>query len=134
MPYSSFFPVIGLLLIVEACSCIRSAPRSSRTCGTWKRKGCTIPCLGFFPFKVLSPSLVGESRPLQNYGCFLKIQPRIAWVELARVSVTQVAEKIDLPLAVRKECRIQFVRVETGHRSAVQSQSARGQDEVCGLQ
>src|SRR6266849_1290083 len=76
----------------------------------------------------------GESRPLQNYGCFLKIQPRIAWVELARVSIAQVADKIDLPVAVRKELRIQFVRVETGHRPAVQSQSARGQDEVSGLQ
>src|SRR6266481_913362 len=134
MPYSSFFPVIGLLLIVEACSCIRSAPRSSRTCGTLEAQRLRHSLPWLFPFKVLSPSLVGESRPLQNYGCFLKIQARIAWVELARVSVTQVAEKIDLPLAVRKECRIQFVCVETGHRSAIQSQSARGQDEVCGLQ
>jgi hypothetical protein len=55
-------------------------------------------------------------------------------VELARISIAQVAEKIDLPLAVRKELCIQFIRVETGHRSAVQSQSACGQDEVSGLQ
>src|SRR6266478_2468412 len=75
-----------------------------------------------------------EFRPLQDYRCFLKIQARIAWVELARVSIAQVAEKIDLPLAVWKKCRIQFLCVETGHRSAVQSQSARGQDEVCCLQ
>src|SRR5260370_8313220 len=78
--------------------------------------------------------LVGKFRPLQNHGCFLKIQARIAWVELAWVSIAQVAEKIHFPLAVRKECRIQFVSVETGHRPAIQSQSARSQNEVCGLQ
>jgi hypothetical protein len=55
-------------------------------------------------------------------------------VELAWVSIAQIAEKIHFPLAVRKECRIQFVSVETGHRPAVQSQSACGQDEVRGLQ
>jgi hypothetical protein len=55
-------------------------------------------------------------------------------VELAWVSIAQVAEKIDLPLAARKEFRIQLICVETGHRSAVHSQSACGQDEVCGLQ
>ena len=54
----------------------------------------------------LKESLVGEFRPLQNHSCFLKIQPWIARVELAWVSITQVAEKIHLPLAVRKECRI----------------------------
>ena len=75
-----------------------------------------------------------EFGPLENDGCLLKIQPRIAWVKLAWVSIAQVTEKIDLPLAVGKECRIQFVRVETGHRSAIQSQSSCGQDEVCGLQ
>jgi hypothetical protein len=49
----------------------------------------------------------------------LKIQPWIAWVELAWVSLAQVAEEIDLPLAVRKEFGIQFVRIETGHRSTI---------------
>src|SRR6266446_2195415 len=78
--------------------------------------------------------LVGKFRPLENHGCFLKIEPRIAWVELAWVSITQVAEEIDLPLTVRKECRIQFVCIETGHRPAVQSQGACGQNEVRGLQ
>src|SRR5258708_5335358 len=73
-------------------------------------------------------------RPLQNHSCFLKIQARIAWVEPAWVSIAQVAEKIHFPLAVRKECRIQFVGIETGHRPAIQSQSARSQNEVCGLQ
>jgi hypothetical protein len=63
--------------------------------------------------------LVGKFRPLQNHGCFLKIEPRIAWVELARVSIAQVTEKIDLPLTVGKECRIQFICVEAGHRSAI---------------
>jgi len=29
----------------------------------------------------------GDFRPLQNYSRFLKIQPRIAWVELAWVSI-----------------------------------------------
>ena len=77
---------------------------------------------------------VGEFHPLQNHRRFLKIEPRIAWVELAWVSLAQVAEEIDLPLTVRKECRIQFVCVETGHRPAVQSQSACSQNEVCGLQ
>jgi len=56
----------------------------------------------------------GEFGPLENDGGLLKIQPRIAWVELARVSIAQVTKKIDLPLAVGKECRIQFVSVETG--------------------
>ena len=40
-------------------------------------------------------------------------------MELAWVSIAQIAQRIDLPLSVRKECRIQFIRVETGHRSAV---------------
>src|SRR5580704_55531 len=79
-------------------------------------------------------SVVGEFRPLQNHSGFLKTQPWIAWVELAWVSIAQVADKIDPPLAIGKECRLQLVSVETGHRPAVQSQSARGQDEVCGLQ
>src|SRR5882724_4933305 len=74
------------------------------------------------------------SSNLQNHGCLLKIQPWIAWVELVRVSIAQVAEKIDLPLAVGKKCRIQFLGVEAGHRPAVQSQSACSQDEVCRLQ
>src|ERR1700680_3210949 len=77
---------------------------------------------------------VGECRPLQNHRCFLKTQPRIAWVELVWVSIAQVAEKIGLPLAVRKEFRIQFACVDPGHGSAIQSQSARGEDEVCALQ
>ena len=55
-------------------------------------------------------------------------------MELALVSIAQVAEEIDLPLPVRKECRIQFASVETGHRPAVQSKSACGQDEVSSLQ
>src|SRR4029077_7516992 len=71
---------------------------------------------------------------LKNYSCFLEIQPRVAWVELAGVSIAEIADKVDLPLAVWKECRIQFSCVEAGHRSAVQSQSACGQDEVRGLQ
>jgi hypothetical protein len=44
---------------------------------------------------------------LQNHRCFLKAQARVAWVELAWVLIAQVAEKIDLLLAVRKEFRIQ---------------------------
>src|SRR5258708_7214854 len=69
-------------------------------------------------------------RPLQNHSCFREIQARIAWVELAWVSIAQVAEKIHFPLAVRKECRIQFVSVETGHRSAIQSQCSRSQNKL----
>src|SRR6266852_6387127 len=95
---------------------------------------CICVCLSFV-FRSLPPSVFfGEFRPLQNQSGFLKIQPRIAWVELAWVSVAQVAEKIDLPLAVRKEFRIEFVRVKAGHRSAIQPQSARGQDEISSLQ
>ena len=73
--------------------------------------------------RLVGPSLkespVGEFHPLQNHGCFLKIQPRIAWVQLAWVSIAQVAEEIDLPLAVGKEFGIQFVRIETGHRTTI---------------
>ena len=75
-----------------------------------------------------------EQIVLQNYSCIFKIEPRIAWMEFAWVSITQVAEKIHLPLAVWKECHIQFVCVETGHRSAVESKSACRQDEVCRLE
>jgi len=71
-------------------------------------------CLSFV-FRSLPPSIFfGEFRPLRNHRCFLKIQPRIAWVEPTWVSIAQVAEKIDLPLAVRKEFRIQFVCVKAG--------------------
>src|SRR5258708_20573072 len=73
-------------------------------------------------------------RLLQNHSCFLEFQARIAWVELVWVSIAQVTEKIHFPLAVGKECRIQLVSVETGHRPAGQSESACGQDEVRGLQ
>ena len=55
-------------------------------------------------------------------------------MELAGVSITEVADEIDLPLAVGKEFGVEFIGVETGHRPAVQSQSARGEDEVGGLQ
>ena len=55
-------------------------------------------------------------------------------MELIVVSIAQVAEKIDLPLAVGEKLRVQLIGVETGHRPAIQSQSACGQDEVCGLQ
>src|SRR6266478_4901369 len=73
-------------------------------------------------------------RLLQNHSCFLEFQARIAWVELVWVSIAQVTEKIHFPLAVGKECRIQFVSVETGHRPAIQSQSSCGQDEISSLQ
>src|SRR5260221_6781630 len=73
-------------------------------------------------------------RLLQNHSCFLEFQARIAWVELVWVSIAQVTEKIHFPLAVGTECRIQLVIVETGHRAAVQSESACDQDGVRCLQ
>src|SRR5260370_4141954 len=86
------------------------------------------------PLQQTKQQTKAEERPLQNHRCLLKIQARIAWEELAWVSIAQVAEKVDLPLAVGKEFRIQFVCVETRQRSAIQAQGARGQDEVSGLQ
>ena len=77
------------------------------------------------------PYIVGAFRPLQNHGCFLKIEPRIAWVELGFVSVAEIAEEADLPLAVGKKLCVEFVCVETGHRSAVQPQSSCRHNEVC---
>src|SRR6267142_1349244 len=47
------------------------------------------------------------------------IQARVAWVELGGVAVAEVAEEIDLPLAVGKELGIEFVGVEAGHGAAV---------------
>src|SRR5260370_17964923 len=41
-----------------------------------------------------------EDPPLQNYGGFLKIQPRIARVELVWVPIAEIAEKVDLPFAI----------------------------------
>ena len=77
----------------------------------------SVPLIGA-PF--LPPAIFfGEFRPLQNHCCFLKIEPGITWVELACVSIAQVAEKVDLPLAVRKEFRIELICVEPGHRSAI---------------
>jgi len=55
---------------------------------------------------------IAVDRPLQNHRGFLKIQARIAWVELVWISVAEIAEKVDLPFAVRKEFRIEFVCVE----------------------
>src|SRR6266852_6113776 len=71
---------------------------------------------------------------LQHYRGFVKLQARIARGRLALVCITEVATKICFPLAVRKELRIEFIRVEAGHRPAIQPQSARRQDEICGLQ
>jgi hypothetical protein len=45
-------------------------------------------------------------RQLNHLGSFFKLQPRIARVELAGVAVSQVADKVRLPLAVGKELGI----------------------------
>src|SRR6266849_8081669 len=71
---------------------------------------------------------------LQHYRGFVELQARIAREQLALVSVAEVADKICFPLAVRKEFRIEFIRVEAGHRPAIQPQSARSQDEIGSLQ
>jgi len=75
-----------------------------------------------------------RKRSLQNKGRFVKLQAGIAWVELAVVSIPEIAQRVDFPFLVRKKFRIDFVSSETGHRSAIQPQSARRENEVCGLQ
>ncbi len=79
------------------------------------------PLANFFSTAPVRPLPTRSSKflGLQNHGCFLKIQPRITWIELGSVSVAQVAKQIHLPFPVGKECRIQFLCVETGHRSAI---------------
>jgi len=34
---------------------------------------------------------------------FLEIPAGIAWIELALVSIAEIAEKVDLPLSIREE-------------------------------
>jgi len=56
-----------------------------------------------FVFRSRHPPSFLASSTLQNQRCFLKIQARIAWVELAGVSIAEIADKVDLPFAVRKD-------------------------------
>src|SRR5216684_4018279 len=61
-----------------------------------------LPChwIAAAESRALMELLVGEFRPLQNHRCFLKIQARIAWVDLAWVSIAQIAEKIVMEFRV----------------------------------
>src|SRR6266567_291580 len=66
----------------------------------------------------------------QHQACFVKLKPRIARRETAPVAVSQVNEKIHLPLAVGKEFGVDLGRIESRHRSAIQSQGARGENKM----
>ena len=78
--------------------------------------------------------LTSGGRSLQNHSGFLKFQARVTGVNLALVSIAEVAEEVNFPLTIGKKFCIEFVRVEPGHRPAIQPQSTRGKDEVRGLQ
>ena len=118
---STFSALFGAMVLARAVSDERFSREILKTVAQLLndplRKGTSVTALT--RFRGYTSALVGEFRPLQNHSCFLKIQPWIARVELAWVSIAQVAEEIDLPLAVRKEFGIQFVRIETGHRSTI---------------
>src|SRR5689334_11620560 len=67
---------------------------------------------------------------LEDAAGFVKAEAWIAREKLAGIAVTQIAEKIGFPLAVRKELRIHLLLVEAGHGSAIEAQGARGHKQV----
>ena len=71
---------------------------------------------------------------LQNDTRLFEFQPRVAGQELAAVSISKVADKIYSPFAVREKLSIHLVRVEAGHRPAIESQSSCSQNEIGTLQ
>src|SRR2546426_6075822 len=71
---------------------------------------------------------------LQNDTRLFEFQPRVARKELAAVSISKVADKIHSPFAVREKLSIHCVRIEAGHRPAIESQSSCSQNEIGALQ
>src|SRR5439155_14861836 len=71
---------------------------------------------------------------LQNDTRLFEFQPMVARKELAAVSISKVADKIHSPWSVREKLSIHCVRIEAGHRPAIESQSSCSQNEIRPLQ
>src|SRR4029450_879505 len=74
----------------------------------------------------------GQSPPqglLDSAGLF-EFEPRRARTQRRRISVAKVDEEVRLPPTIRKERCVHLGAVEASHGTAVEAQSARGQDEV----
>src|SRR6266849_751724 len=75
----------------------------------------------------------GEVRPLQNYRCFLKIQARIAWVELARVSIARLQRRLTFHLPSGKNSAFSFSasKPDIGPQSNPRARAARMKYAAC---
>src|SRR5208282_726498 len=72
--------------------------------------------------------------PLYDRAGVVKVEPRTARVEFPLIAIPEVAEKVRLPAAVRKERRVDFRIIEARQRAAVQSEGAGRDNQVAALQ
>jgi hypothetical protein len=72
-------------------------------------------------------------RSLQNKGHFVKLQAGIAWVELAVVSIPEIAQKVDFPLPVRKKSALTLLaaKPDIGPQSSPKARAARMKYAAC---
>src|SRR5579871_2960601 len=69
-------------------------------------------------------------KDLQNPACLREPQPRRARRHRRAIAIAQVAKEIHLPAAVGKELLVHFLRVEARHRTAIETERPRGQNEI----
>ena len=71
---------------------------------------------------------------LQDLAGFIKIKTRVTREQFVRITLADGADHVDPDLAIREKGLVHFVGIKAGHRSAVESQAARGHHEIGGLQ
>src|SRR5438132_5323701 len=71
--------------------------------------------------------------PLKDAAGFVEAEARVTRKQLAGIAVTEIAEEIGLPFAVRKEFGIDPLLVESGHRPAIETQGPRCEHQVSAL-
>src|SRR4051812_478212 len=69
-----------------------------------------------------------------DFARFFEAQARCAWMQLRRIAVAEVAEEIRFHRCPGEERRVNQRVIESGHRSAIQTESAGGENEIRPLQ
>src|SRR3990167_6254869 len=69
-----------------------------------------------------------------NAACLVEFQPRAARKQLFWIAVTETADEIRFDPAAGEKLAVDCGIVEARHGAAIESQGARGQHEVGGLQ
>jgi len=68
-----------------------------------------------------------------NHTCLVERKPWITRMKPRLYTIAKVADKIYLPAAIREKFGIDFLGVEARHGSAIQPQSAGGDDHIGAL-